>query len=237
MKRRRFLKRISSAGLVLALGAGSAQQKVFGQSPAISTGGKSRVMVARRPGKLLVDGKPNPPEISSLLSQAVCTLVDEKDPSSAWKKIFSPEDVVGIKINTLGGKGISNRPETVQAVCEALQEAGIPPQQIIVWDRLSQELQRAGFEIVTEGDRPRCYGSDVLGDRAYRHRTETSGSIGSCFSNILSKQCTALINMGVLKDHDLSGISIAMKNLFGVIHNPNRYHFDIYKDPYLPDLA
>ena len=237
MKRRRFLKRISSAGLVLALGAGSARRKAFGESPAISTGGKSRIIVARRPGKLLVDGKPNPPEISDLLGRGIYALLDEKDSGAAWKKLFSPEDIVGIKINTLGGKGIANRPETVRAVCEALQTAGVPPPQIIVWDRLSQEMQRAGFEIVTEGDRPRCYGSDALGDRAYRRQTESSGSIGSCFSNILSKQCTALINMGVLKDHDLSGISIAMKNLFGVIHNPNRYHFDVHKDPYLPDLA
>jgi len=30
---------------------------------------------------------------------------------------------------------------------------------------------------------------------------------------------------------------VAMKNLFGLIHNPNRYHFDVHKDPYLPDLC
>jgi len=63
-----------------------------------------------------------------------------------------------------------------------------------------------------------------------------SGTIGSCFSMIQSQLCTAMINLGVLKDHDLSGISIGMKNLFGLIHNPNRYHFDVHKDPYLPDL-
>ena len=40
----------------------------------------------------------------------------------------------------------------------------------------------------------------------------------------------------MLKDHDLAGVSAGMKNLYGVIHNPNKYH-DNACDPYVADLA
>jgi uncharacterized protein (DUF362 family) len=39
----------------------------------------------------------------------------------------------------------------------------------------------------------------------------------------------------VLKDHDLAGVTLAMKNFFGAIHNPNKYH-DNNCDPYIAEL-
>jgi uncharacterized protein (DUF362 family) len=39
----------------------------------------------------------------------------------------------------------------------------------------------------------------------------------------------------VLKDHDLAGVSLSLKNFYGAIHNPNKYH-DNNCDPYVADL-
>lgn len=197
--------------------------------------------MARRPGQLLVEGQPDKKVIADLLGEGLCALLDEKDRVAAWKRLFTPRDRVGIKVNSLAGKGLSPKPELVAAVCEELAAAGVPPERIIVWDRFSRELRQAGYEIVTSGSRPRCFGTDSLArglrGGGYDSQPQISGTIGSCFSSIISRLCTAMINLGVLKDHDLSGISVGMKNLFGLIHNPNRYHFDVHKDPYLPDLA
>ena len=44
-----------------------------------------------------------------------------------------------------------------------------------------------------------------------------------------------LINIPVLKDHDGAGVSIALKNMYGVIHNPNKYHPNGC-DPYIADV-
>jgi len=52
----------------------------------------------------------------------------------------------------------------------------------------------------------------------------------------VSEYATVLINVGVLKDHDLSGVSAGLKNLYGAIHNPNRYH-DHDCDPYVAQVA
>jgi uncharacterized protein (DUF362 family) len=40
----------------------------------------------------------------------------------------------------------------------------------------------------------------------------------------------------VLKDHNLAGVSLGMKNFYGAIHNPNKYH-DHNCDPYIVDVV
>jgi hypothetical protein len=73
-------------------------------------------------------------------------------------------------------------------------------------------------------------------DNDYDSRPSDSGSIGSCFARLVSTECSALVSFGVVKDHDLSGVSAGMKNWYGVIHNPNKYH-DNGCDPYIADVA
>lgn len=57
-----------------------------------------------------------------------------------------------------------------------------------------------------------CFGTDELPGGGYEAEPQLSGSVGTCFSKIISRLCTAIINVPVLKDHDLAGISVAMKN-------------------------
>lgn len=111
-------------------------------------------------------------------------------------------------------------------------DAGVPGTHILIWDRTSRELSLAGYQIKEEGEGPLCFGTDRLG---YEPLPEVHGTIGSCFSRVLTRWATALISVPVLKDHDLAGVSLSMKNLFGVIHNPNKYH-DQACAPYLVDL-
>jgi uncharacterized protein (DUF362 family) len=53
---------------------------------------------------------------------------------------------------------------------------------------------------------------------------------------MVSTICSALVSFGVVKDHDLAGVSAGMKNWYGVIHNPNKYHQNGC-DPYITDVA
>ena len=68
-------------------------------------------------------------------------------PLAAWRRLVRPGDRVGLKVNTLGGRGISTSLELVAAICERLQQAGIKPGDIIVWDRDSDEMEHAGFKL------------------------------------------------------------------------------------------
>ena len=38
------------------------------------------------------------------------------------------------------------------------------------------------------------------------------------------QDATAVINVPQVKDHGICGMTLAMKNFFGAIHNPNKYH-------------
>jgi len=99
------------------------------------------------------------------------------------------------------------------------------------------ELLRAGYKLSKSGGAVQCRGTDAERyGSGYQKQVESSGQIGSCFSRILAEEITALICVPVLKDHNLAGVSLGMKNFFGAIHNPNKYHDDNC-DPYVVDVV
>jgi uncharacterized protein (DUF362 family) len=120
----------------------------------------------------------------------------------------------------------------VAAICERLQETGVKAREIVVWDRDSSELERAGFHLAMGGEGVQCYGTDRVG---YEEDLAAWGSVGSRLSKILTQRSDVLINLPVLKDHDGAGVTIGLKNMYGVIHNPNKYHPDGC-NPYVADL-
>ncbi len=150
----------------------------------------------------------------------------------AWEGLVKPEDVVGIKVNGLAGRGMSTRPALVDALVERLQGVGVRSRNIVIWDRLGSDLRRAGFSLNVGGDDVQSYGNDVGG---YEGRLTMHRSIASLMARTLTERCNVIINVPVLKDHGICGITLAMKNFFGAIHNPNKYHLGT-GDPYIADL-
>ncbi len=179
-----------------------------------------------------LDGAVNPGRIRQLLDRAMADLFADREPSRHWSRIVRPGQMVGIKVNTLGGRGLSSNVQLVDAICERLQEAGVAAANIVVWDRDSTELERAGFRVRTGGNQVQCFGTDRVG---FEDELSSWGSVGSRLSKILTRRCDVLINVPVLKDHDGAGVSIALKNMYGTIHNPNKYHPNGC-DPFVADV-
>jgi uncharacterized protein (DUF362 family) len=182
---------------------------------------KSRVVIARdamlrNSGENIDSGR-----LLSLLDRSMQALFNVDNPTEPWKKLVHQGNKVGLKVNVLGGRGLSSNLQLVEAICERLQEAGIKASDIVIWDRDSDELERVGFHISTSGNRVLCFGTDRVG---YEEELVTYGEVGSRLSKILTERCDLLINVPVLKDHDGAGITAALKNMYGVIHNPNKYH-------------
>ncbi len=205
---------------------------------------RSRVVVARDPHLRGPDAKADSPassgidtrRLQALLDQAVAPLfgfpATEKGAVAAWRRVVGAGRTVSLKVNTLGGRGMATNVELVEAACERLQQAGVAAPNITVWDRDSEEMERAGFRIATGGGRVQCYGTDHVG---YEEDLAAWGSVGSRLSRILTRSSDVLINLPVLKDHDGAGVTIALKNMYGVIHNPNKYHPNGC-NPYVADL-
>jgi uncharacterized protein (DUF362 family) len=170
--------------------------------------------------------------ILNLLDRAMQALCEAGDPVQPWTRFVHRGQKVAIKVNTLGGRGLSSNVQLVEAVCERLQSAGVTARDIVIFDRNSDELEHAGFRIRMGGNQVQCFGTDRLG---YEDEFSVFGQVGSLLSKILTRRCDVLINVPVLKDHDGAGVSIALKNMYGVIHNPNKYHPNGC-DPYVADV-
>jgi len=194
--------------------------------------GKSRVVIARDAALRGTGTTVDSSRMLSLLDRAMQSLFGLDHAAEPWKKLVRPSEKVGVKVNALGGRGLSSNVQLVEAICERLQQAGIRAHDIIVWDRDSDELERVGFHISTADNRVQCFGTDRVG---YEEELAAYGSVGSRLSKILTERCDVLINVPVLKDHDGAGVTLALKNMYGVIHNPNKFHPNGC-DPYIADL-
>lgn len=178
--------------------------------------------------------------VRRLLDDAMMKLAGTKSVADAWKKYFRSDDIVGIKVNTLSGRWMSSHPELVMAIAERLGLVGV--KDIIIWDKSDSDLESAGYKINRKSSNaPRCFGT--LPDIGYENDVKMHGSIASLLSRIVS-YCTAFVNVPVLKHHTMAGVTISLKNWFGAINNPNKYHFEVRGNnkvqvaycSYIPDL-
>jgi uncharacterized protein (DUF362 family) len=221
---------VASSRLARALGTtvGSAAGPEPSARPASS---RAVVYRARREG-ILAEGAPHQAKLADALGATVARAAGEETPSGAMRRLFRPNDVVGIKLNCIAGKSLSPRPDLVHLLTRWLQEAGLPAGRILIWDRTDRELRNAGFKINRAGEGVRIFGTE----KAYDWKPREWGPNASCFPRFLLEDLTALINVGVVKDHELAGVSLGLKNWFGAIHNPNKCH-DNGCHPYVAHLA
>ena len=208
-------------GLLRACLAGGLARPVPAQA-------RSKVVIARDPAGAIDSAR-----LLGLLDRAVQGVCNADSPLEAWKRIVRPGEVVGLKVNCLAGRGsASTSPMLVEAVCERLQQAGIRAGDLVVWDRLDSDLESAGFRPSTRAGHIRTIGNDQAG---YESELATFGEAGSLLSTTLTRTCDAVIGLPVLKDHGIAGVTMALKNFFGAVHNPNKYHSNA-GDPYVADV-
>jgi len=196
---------------------------------------RSRVAIVRDRSVRVAGGEPDPERVLALLDRGMEQLFDAPSATEIWAELIKPSDTLGLKVNCLAGRGLSTRIELVEAIVRRVTEIGLPRRNILVWDRLSADLRRAGYSLNIHGDDVRYYGNDVAGYVGEKGGPILSGAVGSFVSRALMRECSVIINLPVLKDHGICGVTLAMKNFFGAIHNPNKYHDDV-GDPYIADL-
>ncbi len=219
--RRDFLKTCVAGTVAGTVAIGAGDVLAYAAQTAKTAGAKSKVVVARDAALRNSSGSVDPNRMLALLDRAMQSYFGTKDPLAPWKKLVSPGQVVGLKVNTIAGRGLSTNTLLVEAIADRLQKVGIKPYDIIIWDRTSRELQRAGFTLSKEPGKIRCMGTDEVG---YESQPESFGSVKCPMSKILTQMCNVVINVPILKDHGGAGITLSMKNMYGVIQNPNECH-------------
>jgi hypothetical protein len=231
--RRDFLKKSLLTGGALLTGERVAPFLPGSRLSAVRAAGeKSRIIISRDARLRTSQGSIQSDRMRAMLDCALQSLFDRDDPLEAWRRVVRPDEMVGLKINCLSGRGNSTTIELVEAICERLQQAGVSAENIVIWDRLNQDLESGGYRIAYEGRGVRCFGNDVLG---YESELAVHGSVASLLCRTLTRVCDCVINLPVLKDHGIAGVTVSLKNMFGAIHNPNKYHLNI-GNPYVADV-
>lgn len=158
-----------------------------------------------------------------LLEAGFQVLAGVSDYTGYVRRLF-PGDVVGMKANCLTAFNSTMLPLT-EALSDILVEAaGIGENNIVIWERTNRELKNAGFTLNASSFGRRCLGTDAAGigyDDGDFHR---SGRVSSLVTRILTRLVDHNINLGVLKHHSIAGMSAGMKNMYGAVNNPNKYH-------------
>jgi len=125
--RRDFLRDGTSAAL-----AGAFYLSLPGKLSARS-GEKTRVVLIREQKVLNDKNVPDDAVLTRMLDDAVTTLLGEKDPSDAWKRLIKPDDIVGIKTNIWSYLPVP--PGLEQAIHNRVIDAGVAKKNISMRDR------------------------------------------------------------------------------------------------------
>lgn len=182
----------------------------------------------------------NPGVTGRMVDALVCSAAGETDLSRAWRKLIDPKDRIGIKVNAGAGRRFSTRVGVVRAIIDGLEQAGVKPSNIIVWDRESADLKEAGFDPQRLGckvrgidppkgwDRTAPFAAPSLGrliwgdalfveknTRALGKSTTDSDQLSSSshLATIVTKDVTKIINVGTLTDDAGIGVGGIFYNL------------------------
>ena len=188
-------------------------------------------MVVVRTKKALIHGyDADRGALRAMLDAGLLALSGQKDASTALARYFRPGERVGLKINGLAGRNAATHVELVDELSILLGKANIESRQQIAFDRFARDLASSGFTA-----RPgayQCIGNDEAG---HEEELVQMPSSASRLCRVLTSQVDGVLNLPVLKQHMLAGMTGALKNNFGCIHNPNKMHIDSC-DPYIAEV-
>jgi len=181
--------------------------------------------------------------IRAMVSRGMCELTGAPEPLDAWRRFFSPGDVVGIKMNPVGQPFVCSSPEMLNAIIDGVVSAGVKVADIVVYERYHEIAVNAALgRWLPPGARlawaAPAYSDYQLGIDGYDpdHFVELPfvlpgqdlkdpAAIRSFAATFLTRDITKLINVPVLKSHNAAGVTLALKNLsHGLVNNVNRSH-------------
>ncbi len=206
--------------------------------------GLSRVVNVSHANLIDSDDQINAENARQCVEKALLLLTQKKDIKDSWMKIFpnlQTKDTISLKVNAVNRK-CPTHPQTAYSIAQSMIDSlNIDPNGIIIWDRSSSELKKAGYTINESDKGIRCFGTvqHFSGPRwiLNKKQDETNGvgydkeqpiDVGngkiSHLSKILTQMSTYMINVPVLKDHSKAGVTLSLKNHYGTIDNPRDCH-------------
>ena len=92
----------------------------------------------------LVEDKVQAAVVKDMVKKGITRLTG-RSMKDAFGMLFTPEDVVGLKVNPVGPPLINTSHELTAAVIAWLVDSGLPARNIVVWDRFDPMMRDAGY--------------------------------------------------------------------------------------------
>ena len=216
--RRVFLKRTMSSvgGVMLA--------KSFGPNIGLAQppADMSRIVVTKH--HQATDGVRvvNAANVQAMMDESIKQLTGESSVADAWASLlpdFKEEHVIAIKV--IAGGAIPSHPEVLGAIVAGLTAAGVPENNIIIFDR---DSGGTGYKYNVGDVGVRSFGTGAKGwGYDWDNPVDILGQ-KRALSTIVTR-CDHLINIPTLRVHlDQYEVTLALKNHYGSVGNARALH-------------
>lgn len=216
-----------------ALGVAAVTMGVPLDAKATTVGGRGQVLRVHHSGATTDIIKTNDDVVKTMVDKALLEFTGEATIAAAMGHFVQKTDLVGIKINTLGSPYSSVNPATAFAIADAVHAAGVPKTKIIIYDQYQSRMKTGGFRVLGPGGKARSGQYPVHYHKTLGYEEEETPVEGrdrrdretkARFAKI-ARQVTAVINVCVPKDHDLTGVTGALKNVaYGNVETVPHFH-------------
>jgi hypothetical protein len=163
--------------------------------------------------------------------------------ANGWRTIIHTNDTIGIKVFSQPGQVSGTRPAVVAAVVNGLRAAGVPGENIIIWDKRENDLRAAGFfqlarqlGVQAAGAMESGYDTNtfylpdspvssllVWGDVEFGRTNENSGK-KSYVTRLLTGRITKIISIAPLMNENAAGTCGHFFSLaLGSVDNTRRF--------------
>ncbi|MBI5834840.1 MAG: DUF362 domain-containing protein [Armatimonadetes bacterium] len=209
---------VDRRGFMAGVAAASVAASLAGRADAAD---EAVVVAVHCPGVAALAVDQRAAKVAKMVAAGLAKLTG-KDGADAWKSLFRADDTVALKVNCLAS-AISTRTDVADAVARGVMSAGVPGDKCLVWERSERELSGAGYLV---GANPAGYRVVATNSAGYGHDAEPTiqGTVTQKLSTLTTSHATALVSLPILKDHNLAGITAALKNHFGSINEPWKLH-------------
>lgn len=241
--RRKFLKQLTVGSLGLTL----ANQIVptFANHPFPFVGEKSKVVIIKHSKAVGPSGAINQSIIQEMINRGITEFTGKKTLTDAWSQFFTSEEIVSLKINTLGLDNLLGT-EYIQhfsgistAVINGLKAANIQEQNMFIWERSDEELVNGGYTVQREEGKMRVMGTRVQrkgANEGFNPESYPVGGLSTHVHNFITDLSSSFINIPVMKTHGIAGVSGSLKNHYGSIDNPRDFHPNNATNPGIPEI-
>jgi len=235
--------RLAAAGM-----AGLAMLQICAAEPLPNPNVHAQVVSVENPGAI-TDFQANDAVVQTMVDCGLTNLTRKPTVAEAWRSLVSPQEIIGLKVFSEPGMLTGTRPAVVAAVIHGLLAAGVPPTNIIIWDKHDADLRAAGFFRLATQLGVRAVGSMEAGydpSNYYQPDTAIIGNLiwsdlefgktnagagrKSFFSKLVSRQMTKIISIAPLLNQEDAGVCGHLYGLaLGSVDNTRRFADDSYR--------